>query len=487
MNTAMSLTLSRSKNPSKTGHRIYLVPEKGNPVNTSTEVLEAARLANKSGQKMSHASEAGTVVTVLPVPTKTSASSDRETIRNAGAAAAQWLNGQKHSSASVVNATGNAEVTFLLAEGMALANYAYTELFTQPEKKQPVLKKVALVDANFSEPHFNKLTALVEAVCFARDLVNKPLSHLTAVQLAQAVEKSGKANGFKVEVLNKQKITSLKMGGLLSVNKGSVDPPTFTIAEYKPKKAVNTKPLILVGKGVVYDTGGMSLKPTANSMDFMKSDMAGAAAMIAGIQAIAALKLPVHVIALIPATDNRPDGNAYVPGDVITMYDGTTVEVKNTDAEGRLLLADALAYAKKYDPELVIDAATLTGASVRAIGTYATSLMGTAPEKALKAMEESGHSTYERVVRFPLWKEYGEELKSTVADMSNLGKGEGGQISAGKFLEHFTAYPWMHLDIAGPAYLHAPQTYRTVGGTGVGVRLLVDFVERYYQLNSIQA
>lgn len=480
----MSLMLSRAKNPAKASHYIYLVPSKGAPKNTGSEVLEAARLALKSGQKMSQASEDGKVVTIVPVPVKTNDTDDRESIRNAGANLVQWLNSQKFSAASVVNATDNAEVTFLLAEGMALANYTYTELFSEPEKKQPALKKVALVDAAFTEQHLSRLKALVDAVCFARDLINKPLSHLTAVQLADAVAESGKANGFNVEIFNKQKISALKMGGLLAVNKGSVDPPTFTIAEYKPKKVVNSKPLILVGKGVVYDTGGMSLKPTPNSMDFMKSDMAGAAAMIGTIQAIAALKLPVHVVALIPATDNRPDGNAYVPGDVITMYNGTTVEVKNTDAEGRLLLADALSYAKKYDPELVIDAATLTGASVRAIGTYATSLMGTAAEKALRAMEDSGYATYERIVRFPLWKEYGEELKSTVADLSNLGKGEGGQISAGKFLEHFTSYPWMHLDIAGPAYLHSPLTYRTAGGTGVGVRLLVDFVERYYQLNS---
>lgn len=478
------MQLSRAKNPLKTGHRIYLVPKKGKPTALSAEVLDAARLAVKSGQKMMHAIEAGAVITVIPLSTKTSDAEDRESIRNAGAEVLQWLNSQKFSTASVVNGIDDPEVTFLLAEGMALANYRYTELYSQPEKKQADMKKLALIDANFTEQRLSQLIALTEAVCFARDLVNKPLSHLTAGQLAKAVEESGKTHGFQVEVFNKQRITSLKMGGLLAVNKGSIDPPTFTIAEYKPKNPVNDKPLILVGKGVVYDTGGMSLKPTANSMDFMKSDMAGAAAMIGGIQAIAALKLPVHVMALIPATDNRPDGNAYVPGDVITMFDGTTVEVKNTDAEGRLLLADALSYAKKYKPELVIDAATLTGASVRAVGTYATSLMGTAPEKAMRAMEDSGYATFERVVRFPLWKEYGEELKSTVADMSNLGKGEAGQISAGKFLEHFTAYPWMHLDIAGPAFLHAPKTYRTVGGSGVGVRLLVEFVERYYQLNA---
>lgn len=200
--------------------------------------------------------------------------------------------------------------------------------------------------------------------------------------------------------------------------------------------------------------------------------------MAGTIRAIATQKMPVHVIALIPATDNRPGGNAITPGDVITMYDGTTVEVKNTDAEGRLLLGDALAYAKKFKPLLVLDAATLTGAAVRAIGTYATATMGTADDATFNKLEEAAYNTYERTVRFPLWSEYGDEIKSDIADLSNLGKGEGGQISAGKFLEHFTDYPWIHLDIAGPAFLHGASTYRTKGGTGVGVRMLVEFIKR---------
>ena len=339
-----------------------------------------------------------------------------------------------------------------------------------------------MIDGDLNSKEVKDLNTLTDNVFWTRDLVNRPLSHLTATDLADAVEQAGKESGFDVNVLSKRKIQSLKMGGLLAVNKGSIDPPTFTIAEYKPANAVNKQPIVLVGKGVVYDTGGMSLKPTPMSMDFMKSDMAGAAMMAGSIKAIAELELPVHVIALLPATDNRPDGNAYVPGDVITMYDGTTVEVKNTDAEGRLLLADALAYAKKYDPELVMNAATLTGASVRAIGTYATSVMGTADDGEFKKLEAAAYDTYERVVRFPLWDEYGKELASDVADMSNLGRGEAGHISAGKFLQHFTDYPWIHFDIAGPSFLHAPQSYRTKGGTGVGVRLLVEFIKVRYEL-----
>jgi leucyl aminopeptidase len=280
--------------------------------------------------------------------------------------------------------------------------------------------------------------------------------------------------------LNKKQIEALKMGGLLGVNKGSIDPPTFTIMEYKPKNAKNKKPIVLVGKGVVFDTGGLSLKPTPGSMDEMKCDMAGGAAVVGAIYAIAANKLPVHVVALVPATDNRPGGNALCPQDVITISDGTTVEVLNTDAEGRLILADALVYAKKYKPELVIDLATLTGAAVRSIGTYASAVMATADQKVVNNLMDSGFEVWERLIQFPMWKEYGEEMKSDVADLKNLGGAFAGQISAAKFLEHFTDYPWIHIDIAGPAYQNAAQAYRTKGGVGVGVRLLYDFIKKNY-------
>jgi len=322
-----------------------------------------------------------------------------------------------------------------------------------------------------------ELNNVVEATYHARTLVNEPVSFLNAVQIAKEMKSLGKAAGFKVEVFNKTKIEALKMGGLLAVNQGSIDPPTFTIMEYKSKKAKNKKPIVLVGKGIVYDTGGLSLKPTPNSMDIMKCDMGGAAAMIGTMYAIAKSELPVHVIALIPATDNRPGGNAYAPGDVVTMHSGKTVEVLNTDAEGRMVLADALSYAKKYDPDLVIDAATLTGAALRAIGSYACCVMGTANQADFDRMNESGFGTHERTVQMPFWDEYGEEIKSSVADIKNLGGSSAGQISAGKFLEHFTDYPWIHVDIAGPAWSDKEDSYRLAGGTGFGVRLFYDFIK----------
>jgi leucyl aminopeptidase len=265
------------------------------------------------------------------------------------------------------------------------------------------------------------------------------------------------------------------MGGLLAVNKGSIDPPTFSILEWKPTTPVNQKPIILVGKGVVFDTGGMNLKP-GQFMNNMKMDMAGAATMVNALAAVAEAKLPVHLMALIPATDNRVNGNAYVTGDIVTMFDGTTVEVINTDAEGRMILADALSYAKKYNPELVIDAATLTGAAARAIGFHGIVAMGN-DNDTLASLEKSGERTYERIAKLPFWEEYAEELKSDVADLKHLGGAEGGAIHAGKFLEHFTDYPYVHLDIAGVAFTETEKSYHGKGGTGLGVRMLFDFLK----------
>jgi len=263
---------------------------------------------------------------------------------------------------------------------------------------------------------------------------------------------------------------------LMAVNQGSIDPPTFSVLKWEPADAKNKKPFVLIGKGVVYDTGGLSLKPTKDSMDYMKCDMAGGAVVAAVIYFVAKCKIPINVIALIPSTDNRLNGNAYAPGDVIRMHSGQTVEVLNTDAEGRLLLADALSYAKIYHPELVIDVATLTGAAAMAIGQYGIVAMGNAVEATFNTLKRSGENVYERIVEFPLWEEYGESIKSDIADLKNIGAREAGAITAGKFLENFTDYPWIHLDIAGPAFLNKADHYRTKGGTASGVRLLIDFL-----------
>ncbi|MDR0802666.1 leucyl aminopeptidase [Fluviicola sp.] len=372
---------------------------------------------------------------------------------------------------------GGKSNSLLVAEGFALSCYQYLKYRKEAAKEKFALETIDF-NAKITAATISELNAMLKAVFWARDLVNEPVSGLNAMQLAEAIEAKGKEAKFAVTILEKSKIEALKMGGLLAVNKGSVDPPTFTIIEYKPKTTTNKKPIVLVGKGVVYDTGGLSLKPTAGSMDSMKSDMAGAACMAGTIYAAAMMELPVHLIGLIPATDNRPGLNAYAPGDIITMFDGTTVEVLNTDAEGRMILADALAYSDKYKPELVIDAATLTGAAVRAIGSKASIVMGNADRKYFDLLSEAGMDTHERVVEFPFWDDYFDEMKSKIADLNNLGSGYAGMITAGKFLEYFVKAPYIHMDIAGPAFLDKPQDYKGFGGTGTGIRLLINFLKR---------
>jgi leucyl aminopeptidase len=351
-----------------------------------------------------------------------------------------------------------------LAEGLVLSAYQFKKYKT--EKKKNSLKTVSICDFSLDKSQLKELNHILEGVYMARDLVNEPLSYLTAEQFSHDIEKIGKEAGFEVDVMNKSKIKSLKMGGLLAVNEGSPNPPTFNVLEYNPKHAINKLPFVLVGKGVVYDTGGYSLKP-ADSLDWMKCDMAGAAAVVGAFHAIAKNKLPIYVVGLIPSI---------VPGDVITMYNGKTVEVVNTDAEGRLILADALAYASKYKPLLAIDLATLTGSAMRAIGKEGIVYMGTAPEDIKTEFEKCGDITHERLVEFPLWEEYDEQLKSDIADYKNLGNGpEAGAIMGGKFLQQFTDYPWLHLDIAGGAYLKSVDNYRGKNGTGLGVRLLYKY------------
>ncbi|MCB0479925.1 MAG: leucyl aminopeptidase [Flavobacteriales bacterium] len=406
----------------------------------------------------------------------------KEKARISAFGVAKQLNSLKAKETSI---TGSVSSELLLAfgEGLALSNYQFLKYFSDKEERINSLKVIGIHGASAKE--VSSISMVVDATCIARDLVNEPLSYLTAEQYSEDIKKLGKAKGFKVEVFNKSKIESLKMGGLLAVNLGSPNPPTFNIMEWKPANAVNKKPYVLVGKGVVYDTGGVSLKPTANSMDYMKCDMGGSATVVGAMSVISDAKLPIHIIGLVPATENRPGGNAYVPGDVITMHNGMTVEVLNTDAEGRMILADALSYARKYKPELVIDLATLTGAALRAIGDQGMISMGTADQSVQDELIESGYSTYERVVQFPFWDEYGEQIKSKIADIKNLGGPEAGMITAGKFLEHFTldekknpAYPYIHLDIAGVAYHHSEKNYRGVEGSGVGVRLLFDFFSK---------
>lgn len=357
-------------------------------------------------------------------------------------------------------------------EGLLMGSYQFNSYHKKKEKKE---LKVYIPNEAASETTIKQVTNLINGVALTRTLVNEPPNKLDSVIFSERIVEAGKKYGFKTEILQKNKITELKMGGLLAVNQGSEIPPTFNIMTHNPKNAINKKPLVLVGKGVTFDTGGYSLK-ISGSMSTMKSDMGGAAAVVGIMAAVAMNELPYYLIGLVPATDNKIDGKALLVDDVITMMDGTTVEIQNTDAEGRLILADALTYAKQYKPELVIDMATLTGAAAAITGPFGIAMAGNHQEK-MDELKKSGETTYERLFQLPFWKEFEELLKSEVADLKNIGGPVGGASTAGKFLEHFTDYDWIHLDIAGPAFLKDAKGSNPSGGTGVGVRLLYDFIK----------
>jgi leucyl aminopeptidase len=477
----MSLKLNPCKDYTSFHHNFILIDEKTNfaSLGLAKSVLtDAERFFKEKINTVYRQQYEGKSLSIVKLDSQKEEFKTLEAARKAGFAANRFLNSLKLKEASLYSSCQKQEVTLAFLEGMALSNYDFLKYKTK-DKAEKTLTTLHVDARSADKKALQEIEHVVVANFFSRTLINEPLSYLTAAQLSKEISAAGKKYGFSVKVLNKKQIQALKMGGLLAVNKGSIDPPTFTVLEYKPTKKKNKKPIVLVGKGVVYDTGGLSLKPTPNSMDMMKCDMSGAATVAGVFVAAALLKLPVHIIGLIPATDNRPGMNAYVPGDVVKMMSGLNVEMLNADAEGRMILADALHYAKKYEPELVLDFATLTGAAKAAIGTKAAVYMGTASDEVKKAITASSENTYERIVEFPLWDEYGDMIKSDIADIKNIGGAEGGAITAGKFLEHFTSYPWLHFDIAGPAYLLAEDTYRGKYGTAVGVRMVVDFLKNY--------
>ncbi len=376
----------------------------------------------------------------------------------------------KNKNLLILDVQKNAEYTSCFLEGMALGAYNFDKY-----KKDANNNYVFNISSKaLKENDVEELNKLIGAVYKCKDLVNEPHSYLTTSKYAEEIKNIAKSSGLKLNILDKLKISSLRMGGILAVNKGSSEPPFLAIAEWNPDNAINKKPYILVGKGITFDSGGYSMK-TAMGMEEMKFDMAGSAVAINVISLIALHKLPIYIIGLIPVTDNMINDKAQVPGDIITMHNGSTVEILSTDAEGRLILADALSYAQKFKPELVIDVATLTGAAHIALGKYTIFAIGKDYKQYMQKLLKSGAYVYERLVEFPLWDEYAESLKSPIADMKNVGARHAGAIVASKFLEHFTDYPWIHLDIAGPAYFTKSWNYHSEGATGIGVRLLYNF------------
>jgi leucyl aminopeptidase len=313
---------------------------------------------------------------------------------------------------------------------------------------------------------------VTSSVFFARDLINTPANDMTPSHLARAAL-SLRKRSLSVRILEKQDAKRLGMGAYLSVVKGSVEAPKFVVLRYRGTRGA---PLVLIGKAITFDSGGISLKP-AEAMEKMKYDMAGGAVVLGVMKAAAEAKLPINLIGILPATENLPSGSASKPGDVVTSIDKKTIEIVNTDAEGRLVLADAMGYAKRFKPRAIIDIATLTGACLITFGNEAIALMGN-DRNLIENMKKSGENTYERVWEMPLFEEYREYLKSDIADIRNIGSRNGSLVTSAYFLYEFAGQvPWIHLDIAGTAWVEKERPYMPKGATGIGVRLLLDLIK----------
>ena len=369
--------------------------------------------------------------------------------------------------------------TALVADLLANVDYQYDRYLTSEEAKDGLPISATLIPASgIDKKTARKLTERAEIVAdsvrLVRDLGNGPGNLVTPTQLAQRAQEVAREAGFKCTVYDKKQIEKMKMGGLLAVNQGSAQEPRFIVLEYTPARAKKT--VCLVGKGITFDSGGISIKPSER-MEEMKFDMCGASAVIGALRAAALSKVPHKVIGLIVSTENLPSGSAYKPGDIVTTMSGKTVEIVNTDAEGRMILCDALHYAARFKPDHLIDFATLTGACVVALGYEASGLFSNDDELARKLIE-CGERVGERLWRLPEWDEYKEHIRSEWADVKNSGGRWAGAITAALFLKQFVdSASWAHIDIAGTAWTENETARERKGATGVGVRLTLEFLE----------
>ena len=417
-----------------------------------------------------------------------------EKLRKAYAVAAKKINSMKLTSAAFevpdlaliksVTGANHYEIMQAICEGVFLTQYDPKKYYNKSDFI-PFNEAIFFTDSpKYTREATDALKdskVICDAVMVARDLENEPSNFLTPEKFADYVKKSSGKAGYSVTVFDEKKISQLNMGCILAVGKGSANPPRFLILQYFGANK-SEKPVVLVGKGVTFDSGGISIKPS-QGMEQMKMDMGGAATVVGAFEAVSRLKYKMNLIGLIPAVENMPDASAYKPGDVLKSYSGITVEVENTDAEGRLILADALEYAANYKPKAVIDVCTLTGAAVICFGHLLAGLMGNNKELNKKIFD-AGEKTYERVWELPLYDEYDKLMKSEIADIRNTGPArQAGTIMGGTFLKKFVQnkYPWAHLDIASVAFGLADsiEEYHTAGATGYGVRLFTELLRHY--------
>jgi len=385
--------------------------------------------------------------------------------------------------------SGSANVESMI-EGLVLSLYEFNKF-----KEDKADKSLPTFYENYSvtiiatdDPHIKneieigKIVNICEAVFYTRDLANSPPNVIDPNTLANSAKTLEKMKNIRVEILNKDQLKDLGMNGIISVGKGSENEPKLIIVEYNNSIVSKDKPIVLVGKAVTFDTGGISIKPS-DRMDEMKFDKSGGCTVLGIMKALGSLDLSINVVALIPAVENMPSGSSYRPGDIIRMYNGKTVEVLNTDAEGRLILADALAYGvAKYSPKYILDFATLTGACIIALGTNIAGIIGN-DNKLINKLVSLSSNTGEKIWQLPLSEEFSDLIKSNVATIKNIGGRTGGTITAAAFLSHFVSdVPWAHFDIAGTAWTQdgtAEKSYNPKGSTGFGIRTIIKFLEEH--------
>jgi leucyl aminopeptidase len=461
-----------------------------------TELLDAGDFTGKSGQvTVLYPRGAVPARRLIAVGLGERNKFSLDSLRRAAAVGIQKARDLKAQTAALapltIDTITTTETVEALIEGALLGLYRYHGQKTS--EADPLLPTTLILAVDPAAVEAARQGAAVgqtiaEGVKLARDLVNLPPNICTPAYMAQAAREVGEAVGLRVEILERRQMESLGMGALLGVAQGSETPPRFIIMEHNAERAAELDTIVLVGKGVTFDTGGYSLKDR-DGMVGMKADMGGGGAVIGAMRAVGALKIPLHVVGLVPAVDNMISGKAYRPQDVLTASNGVTIEIISTDAEGRLLLADALVFASRYKPAAVVDIATLTGACVVALGTAAAGVFSN-NDGLRDALMTAAHRTGEKIWPLPLWPEYDKAIESLTADIKNSGGRFGGAATAAAFLQHFVDYPaWAHLDIAGLAGIESLSAngdnpyLPAKGATGYGVRLLTDFVRNWSGLN----
>ena len=405
-----------------------------------------------------------------------------ERLRQAAGTAVQALRGARVASftSALQLSTTLPGALEAVATGTLLGSYAFEWYKTKDKEERFSFEALTLLlpqdgDAEQARTRVGNAETLCQGVRLARDLVSQPGNVVTTGYLANTAREIAGRHDLVCRVYELDELERLGLHALVAVGKGSAEPPRLIVLEYHGA-AGKERPVVLVGKGVTFDSGGISLKPGAG-MEEMKTDMAGSAAVLGTISAAAGLRLPINLVGIIPTAENMPDGKSYRPGDVLTSLSGTTIEITNTDAEGRLILCDALQFALQYKPVAMIDLATLTGACVVALGHEASGLMGN-DQRLADALKRAGEQSGERLWQLPVWDEYGENMKSDIADLKNAGSRDAGASKAAWFLKQFVGTArWAHLDIAGTAWCDKARPYCPKGATGVGVRLLIEYLQ----------